>query len=856
MTGIKQSDFTAVTSVDDADNIPLFTRHENKRISYESLRAQLSGEIEVRFIYPTIAQLQQSNLEADEDEPSYVRCEETEYRLYKITSLAAGVDDIALDNGRTASYQEEYSKSGFVLGPSSSTNNALALFDGTTGAQLKTGAVLSTIGGNIASVAAIAQVSYPRADASNAVAMATPTTLKSDLSLPANTSASISTIEGDIATIEGDIVDINDALDITAQTVETWASIATVTPTAAGQLFALAQHTSGGLGGGTLMAFVGSVTDDGGTQKNCLGGYFLKRIYGALSFYDFGAQADGSTDDYYNCQLALNTGKNIVALPTTSYYKLTQPLLLTAVGQTVTGFGLFSKFVQTGSNANANVFVASSKGKNEFRNLYAIPGTTVSALSDGWGFALFNCDNSLVSGCRVTGSRHGGIIFQDCNAGKIIDNWITDTVVASGGIQSQSGIDIYLSGNSRRFTITGNHCINSCGMGIAVQTLISTDFANENIISNNYIQNCGVYGIMLYILNSSSTVNKTIIDGNIIRTVTGATTQDDLQAIYGAGMYIQTAEDTVITNNQINDTCSSTTVDTNAPAAISVNGVANCIIANNKIEAANKWGITCAQATAYAAAGRGLIVHDNIVASKNAAIYTLDCVSANIHDNRLIAITSGAAQGIRLRQAVISQCDDYSVHDNRIYDFGVGIEESGAISESHIHNNIIRGNTGFGIDLRAAFVNCHDNRIVNGSLGNGINVGSTCTSGFVKHNSVSGGAYGILDDNGATVSVFENQFIGTTTDFSSYFYRPLANSATPSAKNARFASSAFTTTITNFTDGYKGQIMVFKANAALTIQSGAGIDLNGGANFVMTANDTVTLLKDSSSWTELARSTA
>jgi len=62
------------------------------------------------------------------------------------------------------------------------------------------------------------------------------------------------------------------------QKINTWADISIVTPTNAGQLFTLAQHTSGGLGGGTLMAVVGSVTDDGGTQKNCLGGFHLKRI--------------------------------------------------------------------------------------------------------------------------------------------------------------------------------------------------------------------------------------------------------------------------------------------------------------------------------------------------------------------------------------------------------------------------------------------------------------------------------------------------------------------------------------------------------------------------------------------------
>ncbi len=60
--------------------------------------------------------------------------------------------------------------------------------------------------------------------------------------------------------------------------IDSWASIATVLPTAAGQLFSLAQHTSPGIGGGTLMSFAGTATDNGGTQKDALGGYYLKRI--------------------------------------------------------------------------------------------------------------------------------------------------------------------------------------------------------------------------------------------------------------------------------------------------------------------------------------------------------------------------------------------------------------------------------------------------------------------------------------------------------------------------------------------------------------------------------------------------
>lgn len=86
--------------------------------------------------------------------------------------------------------------------------------------------------------------------------------------------------------------------------INTWADIATTSVVGAGQLFTLAQHTSGGLGGGTLMAFAGSVTDDGGLQKNSsTPGFYLKRIFnGPVTPAMYGALGDNSTNDLSVCQ--------------------------------------------------------------------------------------------------------------------------------------------------------------------------------------------------------------------------------------------------------------------------------------------------------------------------------------------------------------------------------------------------------------------------------------------------------------------------------------------------------------------------------------------------------------------------
>lgn len=100
-----------------------------------------------------------------------------------------------------------------------------------------------------------------------------------------------------------------DALELSAPPIiASWSSISGITPTAAGQIFTLSQHTSGGLGGGTLISVAGSVADDGGTQKNALGGFYLKRInYIYATPEMFGAIGNNVVDDHVAVQAAVDT---------------------------------------------------------------------------------------------------------------------------------------------------------------------------------------------------------------------------------------------------------------------------------------------------------------------------------------------------------------------------------------------------------------------------------------------------------------------------------------------------------------------------------------------------------------------
>jgi hypothetical protein len=62
-------------------------------------------------------------------------------------------------------------------------------------------------------------------------------------------------------------------------------------------------------------------------------------------------------------------------------------------------------------------------------------------------------------------------------------------------------------------------------------------------------------------------------------------------------------------------------------------------------------------------------------------------------------------------------------------------------------------------------------------------------------------------------------------------------------------------TITDFDDGYDGQELTLKfSDANTTIQDSASIQLAGGANFVGSADDTLTLIRSGAVWYEKGRS--
>lgn len=179
----KFSQFTAKDTVADSDYVNVTGSGVNRRVSWPDFLDNIYDRIVTPFIYPTIELLKEAPLRADEDNPVYVRVEETEYRLYKITNIAPGANDITLDNGNTATAQSEYRDIGFVVGPETSTLGALATYDNETGTLLSDGPKPTDVGINLLEFPDSAFGGYFRKKDDNTVELLTASQLKTAIGL-------------------------------------------------------------------------------------------------------------------------------------------------------------------------------------------------------------------------------------------------------------------------------------------------------------------------------------------------------------------------------------------------------------------------------------------------------------------------------------------------------------------------------------------------------------------------------------------------------------------------------------------------------------------------------------------------
>lgn len=283
------------------------------------------------------------------------------------------------------------------------------------------------------------------------------------------------------------------------------------------------------------------------------------KLRDAVSVKDFGATADGITNDRNAFQAALDTGKSVYVPQGT--YVIGSTISLTADGQCIYGDGNLSVIKTTATTARIDV---NNKDGTAIRNLkidaFAAntnPGIYVYGGSSGIDIEnvyfyggnqrvyLAECDHIRVDSCTFDNTGYG-VIQQSGFASSfgIVTNCIARNVYADfvelncnlndsgtpnpptarnwiiSNNQFSGSKDYPTPGTEDRFvgitevenvTITGNVVERSQGDA----PVHLEDLRGETIISNNIFTNCVPSGGntgMIYILNSAENV---VVDGNI-----------------------------------------------------------------------------------------------------------------------------------------------------------------------------------------------------------------------------------------------------------------------------------------------------------------------------------------------------
>jgi len=200
---------------------------------------------------------------------------------------------------------------------------------------------------------------------------------------------------------------------------------------------------------------------------------------------------------------------------------------------------------------------------------------------------------------------------------------------------------------------------------------------------------------------------------------------------------------------------------------------------------------------------------------------------------------------------------------------------STAANNALVSENTSSGSRSFGIRVSGDDVKVLDNQILNFNTANsaapivrsGIysdnNSRPQIRGNTIQNGATGNGKYGI-ELNTVVSPKMENNFIYTMDTAPTLFtavtaiFGTLANSATPSIGGGESPFpwlTGGTSAITDFDDGWVGQVIEIHAEHATTITDGTNILLSGSVDFGMNASDTLTLrLKADNKWYETARS--
>lgn len=519
-----------------------------------------------------------------------------------------------------------------------------------------------------------------------------------------------------------------------------------------------------------------------------------------VSVKDYGAVGDGSTNDTVAFGLALTAAAGKVLVIPSGTYKITSAQTISA-NTVVLGDDATLDFSTAGNIAaltlGSNVTIQGLKIVGPGNDTYA---------SGSIGVKCYGTSNAPAAPTYVTGPT-------------LVDLEITS--FRNAGIECQ-------------FNVIGQ-------------------------ITGCKITSCAYTGIQLLSCNRFS------VNDNYVGQITPGTSGNAYGIAVSSGEGTTTEDPIPVFNEIIGNTVEDVTVWT----GIDTHGGDSLVVSNNTVFNC-KLGI---KLTDRDVSGVRTIAPKNIVVSGN-----------YINDNGIYA---GAA--ITINGAYPSTVTDHAVNisvtGNVILGHGTsGSNQEGAIRCYGTRNLSIVGNTirqpkviGILLDFNNESFTVSGNTIVDPHdasvtsrcvyIKTSTNRGSIVGNTFVLENSslaTKVAEWAVENGSGAgttnIVTVSENNLDGIQTGrlaLSETFGKTYSGGdATPDVTNTTYMSitNGGPTTISNFTNGYEGQVLTLFFTDSNTTINRANAYLAGGINFTSTANDILVLRKTGSSWIEVCRS--
>lgn len=567
-------------------------------------------------------------------------------------------------------------------------------------------------------------------------------------------------------------------------------------------------------------------------------------INGALiNVLDYGADPTGIANSSIAIQAALNTGKSVYV--PTGTYKIMSTLLI-GDNQTL--------WAESDAVFNANA-----------DDLGDVPATPPAPSYDGYGNPMLrNSDpNGGNSNVHVIGgvwnrieSPTGAVLaganieFNNVQNGTIANIYTNNSTdrTQQNTIYTQVRGSICAINNCQNVLIDNCHVPHSVGCHnffvwqsdyITVQNCVAKDTVDStyNVDESSYVNIISCLGEN----SSGSHISFNGLNGRIENNMI-ICDPDDRSAVNLPGINLGHA---TITASSSGTVCIGNVILNirNNNGIQLQGGSERLVVSNNIIKGTNTANKFTFGGDGISVATPKTIISNNVITGAKVGVYLTESSGGNTVTGNAVYLCDGAGFSIQSSDNTIS--NNISANNGKNLPFGA-LYHAGIEVIPH-PSNVAEGNNITGN-------NCYNETGV-GSQTLGIVV--TSNNNLIIGNVTAGHASRGMDILGTDCQYLGNH-VESADVTNTISMRVLANTGTPSILNASVVATGGTTSLTSLSDGYIGQIVTIIAehNVSVVHGSTAGtFRLNGGSNYNMTPNDTLTVVYSGNKlWVEMSRS--